>query len=85
MKSAVTGVTGKWCRQRKAEERQASRALRRHEALVRSERVTIKEAASAVMGQAYRKASSDGRYPALARQIMYAARGARSVRRAAGG
>jgi hypothetical protein len=70
----VTGVTRKWCKQRKAEERQASRALRRREALVRSERVTIKDAASAVMEEAYRKTSSEGKYPAHARQVMYAAR-----------
>ncbi|MFH1743229.1 MAG: DUF2399 domain-containing protein [bacterium] len=37
-------------------------------------RVTVKDAAYHVMEEAYRKASSDGRYPANARQIMYAAR-----------
>jgi hypothetical protein len=71
----VTGVTGPWCKQRKAELRQASKALRRREALVRSQRTTIKDAAFAVMEQAYMKASSGGKYPAHARQIMYAARG----------
>lgn len=35
---------------------------------------TIKEAARAVMARAYNLASGDGRYPANARQIMYAAR-----------
>src|SRR5204862_3285903 len=47
------------------------RANRLHR-LVRSGRVTIKEAASDVMEEAYLKAS--GGLPAKARQIMYAAR-----------
>ena len=47
----------------------------RRQALVHSERVTIKESAYAAMERAYHKASSEGRYPAHARQIMYAARG----------
>jgi hypothetical protein len=71
----VNGVTGKWCKQRRAEEREKSRVLRRRDALVFIERVTIKDAAWAVMEEAYRKVSSGGRYPAHARQIMYAARG----------
>jgi hypothetical protein len=70
----VNGVTAPWCKQRKAEERQASRALRRRETLIRHTRVTVKSAAYAVMEQAYLKASSNGEYPAHARQIMYAAR-----------
>jgi hypothetical protein len=46
-----------------------------HRAMNRPERgVTLKEAAWAVMEDAYRLASGDGRYPANARQIMYAAR-----------
>jgi hypothetical protein len=36
--------------------------------------MSIKEAASAVMAEAYQVASGNGRYPANARQIMYAAR-----------
>lgn len=36
--------------------------------------VSLKDAAWSMMEQAYRKASGDGRYPANARQIMYAAR-----------
>jgi hypothetical protein len=74
--SAVTGVTKKWATQRKAEERRASSEARRRDALVPSSRVTIKDAAWAVMEQAYQKASSDGQYPAHARQVMYAARNA---------
>jgi hypothetical protein len=36
--------------------------------------ITIKEAAWKLMGAAYQKASGNGKYPANARQIMYAAR-----------
>ena len=46
-----------------------------HRAMRRPERgVTVKDAAWAVMEEAYRLASGGGRYPANARQIMYAAR-----------
>jgi hypothetical protein len=46
-----------------------------HRAMARPERgITVKDAAWAVMEEAYRLASGDGRYPANARQIMYAAR-----------
>lgn len=71
----VNSVTQKWARQRKSEERNASRQFRRRQAMARCTRVTLKEAAFAVMQEAYLKASSGGRLPAHARQIMYAARG----------
>ena len=79
---AVRSVTGAWARQRKAEEREAARLSRRRDALVRSRRMTIREAAWQVMPQAYLKASSNGTLPAHARQIMYAARG--EIQRLAG-
>ena len=79
---AVRSVTGAWARQRKAEEREASRLSRRRDALVRSRRMTVREAAWRVMPQAYLKASSNGTLPAHARQIMYAARG--EIQRLAG-
>lgn len=79
---AVRSVTSAWARQRKAEEREASRLWRRRDALVRSRRMTIREAAWRVMPQAYLKASSNGTLPAHARQIMYAARG--EIQRLAG-
>lgn len=44
------------------------------ERMLKPARVTIKEAAFAVMESAYNKASSNGQYYANARQIMYAAR-----------
>lgn len=70
----VTGVTKKWAKQRKAEERSAAAAANRRY-VFRPTRYTIKEAASEIMETAYLKASGDGRFPANARQIMYAARG----------
>jgi hypothetical protein len=79
---AVRSVTGAWARQRKAEEREASRLWRRRDALLRSRRMTVREAAWRVMPQAYLKASSNGTLPAHARQIMYAARG--EIQRLAG-
>jgi hypothetical protein len=70
----VRGVTKKWTKQRKAEERETAARSRRREALVRSRRMTIKDAAWEVIPAAYGKVSSNGQYPAQARQIMYAAR-----------
>jgi hypothetical protein len=72
---AVQGVTQKWAKQRKQEERQASAELRRYDAMTRRRRTTIREAAWEVMEAAYLKASAGGTLPAHARQIMYAARG----------
>jgi hypothetical protein len=72
---AVESVTKPWSTQRKREDRKTSRASYRYQRLVRSDRVTFKDAAYQVMEAAYLKASTNGKYPALARQIMYAARG----------
>lgn len=72
---AVQHVTKDWCRQRKAEERHAASAARREEALIRCRRVTFREAAWEVMETAYMNASTNGQWPAYARQVMYAARG----------
>jgi hypothetical protein len=71
---AVQGVTAKWAKQRRAEERHKSAAANRWDAMTRTRRVTIKDAASAVMEAAYLKVSDNGKLPALARQMMYAAR-----------
>jgi hypothetical protein len=71
---AVRDVTGPWARQRKAEERDRSRAHHRWDRLVRPDRVTIREAAFSVMKAAYLKASDGGRLPTRPRQVMYAAR-----------
>ncbi len=71
---AVESVTRKWTRQRKAEERARRAPASRRYTLTRTRRTTIRDAAFEVMEPAYMKASANGRYPALARQIMYAAR-----------
>jgi len=72
--SAVQGVTKKWAKQRKAEERHASARENRIIAMTRSRQVSIRDAAWDVMEQAYMRASADGTLPANARQVMYAAR-----------
>jgi hypothetical protein len=73
--NAVQGVTAKWAKQRKREERAASAALNRRYVMTRRHHVSIKDAAWEIMETAYMKASSNGELPAHARQIMYAARG----------
>ncbi len=72
---ALTGVTKKWAKQRKKEERDSSATLDRKYVMMRSYHVSIRAAAWRIMEEAYLKASADGRLPAHARQIMYAARG----------
>ena len=72
---AVQGVTKKWSKQRKKEEREASARLnRRHVMTWTTYHVSIRDAAWDIMEKAYLKASANGRLPAHARQIMYAAR-----------
>ncbi len=72
---AVMGVTKKWAKQRKAEERHARAKANRRWVMTSRDRFTIRDAADDVMEEAYLKASSGGTLPAHARQIMYAARG----------
>jgi hypothetical protein len=67
-------VTKDWTKQRKAEERNASAAGARMTRMIRSQRMTIKEAAFQVMEEAYHKASAGGSLPVNPRQIYYAAR-----------
>jgi hypothetical protein len=75
-------VTKDWTKQRKAEERDANAAGTRMTRLIKSRRVTIREAAFRVMAEAYSKASAGGTLPVNSRQIYYAAR--RSVLLATG-
>jgi hypothetical protein len=70
----VQGVTKRWAKQRKAEERHAHARANRADALRRRNRVTVKDAAWEIMERAYMQASDDGTLPANARQIMYAGR-----------
>jgi len=72
---AVTAVTGKWAKQRRAEERKASRIANRRAALIRRKQMSVKDAAWVVMEGAYLKASTGNTLPAKTRQIYYAARG----------
>ncbi|MCH7727440.1 MAG: hypothetical protein IH991_13300 [Planctomycetes bacterium] len=71
---AAEGVTKKWTKQKKAEERSASAKARRYQMLTRRRRTPIKEYAMQVTERAYLEASGDGQFPAMQRQIMYAAR-----------
>ena len=64
--SAVEGVTKKWAKQRKAEERQASARLNREIAMLRRPHISIRDAAWGVMEAAYMKASANGTLPANA-------------------
>jgi hypothetical protein len=72
---ALTGVTKKWTKQKKKEERAVSARAYRSTAMCRTSRVTIRDAAYITLKDAYLKASDNGRLPAMARQVMYAARG----------
>jgi hypothetical protein len=71
---AVQNVTARWAKQRKREERDAAARQNRRYAMMRHRSTSIRDAAFAVMEQAYLKASANGTLPAHARQIMYAAR-----------
>jgi hypothetical protein len=71
---AITGVTKKWTKQRKREERAESAAINRRYFLIRRHTVSIREAAWEAMEDAFMKASANNTLPANARQIMYAAR-----------
>jgi hypothetical protein len=72
--SALTRATKNWKKQRKAEERDRSRRLRRYDRLVQHHEPSLKEIAAQVMEEAYMKASANNTLPASARQVMYAAR-----------
>jgi hypothetical protein len=63
-----------WNRTRKAEERSPASRAYRMSRMTRERGVKFKEAAAEIIEQAYLKVSGNGRLPANARQIMYAAR-----------
>ena len=71
---AVREATKKWTKTVKAEERSPASRSYRLQRMTRERGISIKEAAAQIMERAYLKASGNGRYPANARQIMYAAR-----------
>ena len=70
---SVDSVTKKWTKQRKSEVRRANARMNRRYVWSKP-KVTLVDAAEEVMEEAYNKASANGKYPAHARQIMYAAR-----------
>jgi DNA topoisomerase VI subunit A len=78
-KAAIIKVIAAICKSwRKIKQRmhRSERATERElEKLSKKATVSVKEAAWAVMADAYQKASGEKRYPANARQVMYAARG----------
>ena len=74
---AITAVSKVWAglkRHADKERRVSQRAMEHHARMQRREIPSVKQAAWAVLAQAYAHASGNGRYPANARQIMYAAR-----------
>jgi len=71
---AIKSVAKLWTKQRKQEERDHWAHLRRQDAMIRRRHVSVKDAAWEVMEDAYLKASANGKLPAKARQVMYAAR-----------
>jgi hypothetical protein len=74
--AAVTKVTKDYSKIKKKEERDQRQDLRLRALLFlgRSSHTTIRDAAAAVIPQAYQKASGGGHLPARTRQVMYAAR-----------
>ena len=73
---AVLDTTKGWAAIKKKQERDQKQAERMMERMSRGrqERISVKDVAYEVLPEAYQKASGNGRYPANARQIMYAAR-----------
>jgi len=71
---AVQGVTKKWAKQRKAEERRASAAARRRYAMTHHSRITLKTVVYDHLPAAYNAVSDNGQLPAGARQTMYEVR-----------
>jgi hypothetical protein len=71
---AVETATSKWTQQKKSEERHPGNIRYRMSRMTREPRTTQKAAAWEIMEEAYLAASSNGRLPAMARQIYYQAR-----------
>jgi DNA topoisomerase VI subunit A len=76
IRSSIKSVGREWKQAKKASDRN-DRVSRAHMSRMRSYRVhetTFRDAAMSVMLKAYNQASSNGKYYANARQVMYAAR-----------
>jgi hypothetical protein len=79
LRDAIEKVTTPWAKQRRSEDREQSRRLRRVEAMKthKPRQLTVKEVAHEVMPEVYEQLSSDGRggrLPVNARQFMYGVR-----------
>jgi hypothetical protein len=71
---AVKAGTKKWTKTVKAEERNPVSRSYRYARMTQKRGVSFKDAAEQIMEEAYNKVSDNGRLPANARQVMYAAR-----------
>ncbi len=76
IRQGVTAVTKDWTTVQKKTQRDAARGARALERYYRGrmKEESIKTIASRVMATAYQQASGAGKFPATARQVMYAAR-----------
>ena len=74
VQAQVERVTKRWTALKRKFRQEGRKALREEQERRKARSVTVKEAAWQVMAAAYLKASDQGRLPANARQIMYAAR-----------
>jgi DNA topoisomerase VI subunit B len=74
LETQVERVTKRWTVLKRKLRQEGRRALREDQERRKQRAMTVKEAAWQVMEDAYLKASDQGRLPANARQIMYAAR-----------
>ena len=70
----VETATSQWTRQAKSEERHPGNVRYRVSRMTKEPRITQKEAAWAILEEAYLAASGGGTLPAMARQIYYQAR-----------
>jgi hypothetical protein len=66
--------TKKWTKVRKTEERSPASRRYRYSRMTRERGISVKQAATDILPEAYAKVSGDGTLPANARQLMYAAR-----------
>jgi len=67
--------TKKWTKIRTTEERSPASRRHRYQRMTRERGVSLKDAAAQILPEAYAKVSGNGKLPANARQLMYAARG----------
>ncbi len=74
MFSAISKVTKQWKTEKKKADKDDRLSSKQYACFYKPARITIKEVAYEVMEEAYKKASSNGKYYANARQIFYAAR-----------